>query len=105
MSFNMPLWQPKKLQLGEFSGFVEGGVGWGQDISLADSTDSHANKAKKLLSKFFKINAGFVADASIFGEFGLKTFDPKLEYMLKNYCFYATLGVKLRFGAWLMFGS
>ena len=100
LSFNMPLWQPKKLQLGEFSGFVEGGVGWGQDISLADSTDSHANKAKKLLSKFFKINAGFVADASIFGEFGLKTFDPKLEYMLKNYCFYATLGVKLRFGAW-----
>lgn len=100
LSLNMPMFELSKIQLGEFQGYVEGGIGWGQDITNDDNEDTHINKAKRLLLNFFKIGAGFVADFTAFGEFGIKTFDPNLPYMLDNYCFNASLGAKLRFGAW-----
>jgi hypothetical protein len=99
-ALTMPLWELNKIQLSEFTGYLEGGVGWGQALNDKGNDGSHITKAKKVLDKFFKIDAGFVADATIFGDFGLKTFRPELGNMTENYAFYGTLGIKGRFGAW-----
>ncbi len=99
MAYNVPFGEITKFQLDELSAYLELGCGWGQDLSSGEG-DDHMCKLRKFLQKWFSLEAGFVADCTAFGDFGIKTFKPGLNNHKDNYCFYGTLGAKLRFGAW-----
>lgn len=99
MKVQAPIDDFKRTQLKEATGYIEGGYGyvWGAD---SENNDGKLGRAIKLMEKIgLRVGVGFVFDAGIRFDCGLKTFDSQVM-SLQNTGLFATLGITGRVGAW-----
>ena len=101
LALQTPMTDFSRFQLQELSGFVEGGAGI---VWTPDATGGTLGKVVDLLKTVRLVpDIGFVFDTNLRFDFGVKSFDPKMEHSMdwKNFGPFANLTRSTRHGAWM----
>ena len=105
LAYQTPMTDFSRLQLQEYSGSVEGGAGFAWTPEAKGFGDD--TTIGSILSKLKKIglapDVGFVCDANIKFDFGVHSFDTKMERSMDWNTFgpFANLTISARLGGWM----
>ena len=101
LALQTPMTDFSRFQLQELSGFVEGGAG---AVWSPSSTDGTLGKVVSMLKKVkLAPDIGFVFDTNLRFDFGVRSFDTKMESSMKwkNFGPFANLTFSTRLGGWM----